>query len=242
MTGLDVDLHGAVGDLSIDVAFRAGGEVPLVIVGPNGAGKTSALMMILGGLPPRRGRVVLHGEALFDHDRGVDVPVEQRRIGYLPQRYALFPHLDVLGNVAYGVRAGSRDERRHHAREALRELDAAALAARRPAELSGGEMQRVALARALASRPHALLMDEPMAALDVSIRRDVRAFLSTRVRALGLPTVVVTHDLADAAALQGDMVVIEGGAITQAGRLSALAAAPATDFVRRFVAGPGHGP
>ena len=155
------------------------------IVGPNGAGKTSVLMMILGALAPRRGRVSSTARRCSTRARGVDVPVERRRIGFVPQRYALFPHLDVLANVAYGVAAPSRAERERGAREALAELDAAALAPRRPAELSGGEMQRVALARALAGRPRALLLDEPLAALDVSVRRDVRRFLAERLRALG---------------------------------------------------------
>jgi molybdate transport system ATP-binding protein len=236
MSALEVDVHGAAGPMAIDVAFRAAGA-PLVIVGPNGAGKTSALMMILGALAPRRGRVALDGAALYDDARAVDVPVERRRIGFLPQRYALFPHLDVLDNVAYGIRAPSRAERRRRAMDALAELDAAALAGRRPRQLSGGEMQRVALARALAGRPRALLLDEPLAALDVSVRRDVRRFLADRLRALAMPTVLVTHDLDDAEALDGDIVVIEAGAIVQAGRLADLAARPATEFVRRFVGG-----
>jgi len=208
-----------------------------LLVGPNGAGKTSVLMLILGALAPDRGRVSLDGAALYDRDARIDVPLERRRIGFVPQRYALFPHLDVLGNVAYGVPAPARAERDRRAREALAELDVAALAARRPAQLSGGEMQRVALARALAGRPRALLMDEPLAALDVSVRRDVRRFLADRLRALAMPTVLVTHDVADAEALDGDLVVIEGGAVVQRGRLADLAARPQTDFVRQFVAG-----
>jgi molybdate transport system ATP-binding protein len=239
MSGLDVDVGGSAGALAIDVAFSASADAPLLLVGPNGAGKTTALMMILGALAPARGRVSLDGAALFDRASGVDVPVERRRIGFVPQRYALFPHLDVLGNVAYGVRASSRDERETRAREALAELDASALAARPPAQLSGGEMQRVALARALAGRPRALLMDEPLAALDVSVRRDTRRFLADRLRALAIPTVLVTHDLADAEALDGDIVVIETGAVAQRGRIVDLVARPQTEFVRQFVASRG---
>jgi molybdate transport system ATP-binding protein len=232
--GLDVSIQGQVGALALDVAFVAG-AVPLVMVGPNGSGKTTALMMILGALRPRRGRVALGGVALFDGARGVDVPVERRRIGYVPQRYALFPHLSVLGNVAYGVVAASRAERLARAEETLRDLDASALAGRSPAQLSGGELQRVALARALAPRPGALLLDEPLAALDVAIRRDVRRFLAERVRAWSIPTVVVTHDRADAEALDGQVVVVERGAVAQRGRLADLAADPRTDFVRQLM-------
>jgi ABC-type sulfate/molybdate transport systems ATPase subunit len=147
MSALDVDVHGVAGAMAVDVAFRAAGA-PLLIVGPNGAGKTSTLMMILGALAPHRGRVALDGAPLYDHERRIDVAVERRRIGFVPQRYALFPHLRVLDNVAYGVQAPSRAERTRRAAEALAELDASALAERRPAQLSGGETQRVALARA----------------------------------------------------------------------------------------------
>ncbi len=236
MSVLEVALQGTAGALPIEIAFRAE-ATPLVLVGPNGAGKTRTLMMILGAARPSRGRVILGGQPLFDGERGLDLPVEQRRIGFLPQRYALFPHLDVLSNVGYGIAAPSREERRRLARELLRELDAEALATRRPAELSGGETQRVALARALASRPRALLLDEPLAALDVSLRRDMRRLLAERLRAWSLPTVVVTHDRADAEALDGQVVVLEAGAVVQRGPLAELAAAPATPFVKRLVSG-----
>ena len=171
-------------------------------------------MMILGALAPaRRAGQRWTARRCSTRARGVDVPVEQRRIGFVPQRYALFPHLDVLANVAYGLAGLARAARERSARDgARRELDAAALAARRPTELSGGEMQRVALARALASRPHALLMDEPLAALDVSVRRDVRRFLADRLRALGHADGGRDPRLADAEALDGDIVVIEAGA------------------------------
>ena len=232
MTALEVDLRAQAGAHALDIAFRTDVR-PLVLVGPNGAGKTSLLLAILGALPPRDGRVALGGATLYDRARAVDVPLERRRIGFLPQRYALFPHLDVLHNVAYGVAA--RGDRLARARQALRDLDVADLAERRPQTLSGGEAQRVALARALAARPQALLLDEPLAALDASVRREVRRFLSERLHAFGIPTVVVTHDRADAEALDGDVVVVEGGAVVQRGRLGDLAAAPATEFVRRFV-------
>ena len=234
MTGLEVEVQGIAGALAIELAFRTA-DAPLVVVGPNGAGKTRALMMILGASRPARGRVTLDGTPLYDGARALDVPIEARRIGFLPQRYGLFPHLDVLRNVAFGITGGPRAERLRLAQETLEEVDAAALAARRPADLSGGETQRVALARALAARPRALLLDEPLAALDVSIRRDMRRFLAARLRAWSIPTVVVTHDRADAEALEGDLVVLENGTVTQRGRLADLAAAPATAFVRQFL-------
>ena len=232
--GLEVEIQGRFRALSMDLALHAT-DAPIVVAGPNGAGKTTLLMAILGAETPARGHVTLDGVPLFDRARDVDVPVERRRIGYLPQRYTLFPHLAVLDNVAYGVPAVHRPERRRRAAETLAALGLASLAARRPAELSGGEAQRVALARARASEPRALLLDEPLAALDASVRREVRRFIAARVRALAIPAVVVTHDRADAEAFGGEVVVIERGAVVQRGPLAALAAAPATEFVRRFV-------
>jgi molybdate transport system ATP-binding protein len=237
---LEVELAGVIGSLTIALSFEAAAG-PTVIVGPNGAGKTSVLMMILGALPPRRGRVILDGAVLFDRAAGVDVPIERRRIGFVPQRYALFPHLDVLDNVGYGIEGRTRAERSQRALAALRGLGAEALATRRPDELSGGEAQRVALARSLAHEPRALLLDEPLAALDVGVRREVRRFLAEQLRNLAMPAVIVTHDRTDAEAFGGELIVIEAGAAVQRGHLSDLAARPATDFVRQFVQRPPPG-
>jgi molybdate transport system ATP-binding protein len=231
---LEVELHGMVGELQIELAFTAS-PGPVVIVGPNGAGKTSALMMVLGAATPRRGRVVVGGEVVFDRARKIDLPVERRGIGYLPQRFALFPHLSVLENVAYGVSGRTSTERRRQALASLRNLGAESLAARRPGELSGGEAQRVALARALARGPRALLLDEPLASLDAGLRVDVRIFLATHLLRLAIPTVIVTHDRADAEAFEGEVIVLERGAMVQRGPLPELAAHPKTDFVRQFL-------
>jgi len=235
---LIVELTGQVGTLSLALSLGARASTgPVVIVGPNGSGKTSALLSIVGALRPRGGRVVLGDEVLFDGARGIDVPVEQRRIGFVPQRYALFPHLDVLGNVLFGVGAGARPARVQAARAVLRDLGVEALAGRRIDTLSGGEAQRVALARALARRPRALLLDEPLAALDVGVRREVRQFLAGHLRALGIPTVIVTHDRADAEAFAGHMLVLEEGRVVQQGSLEALRAGPGTRFTRQFARG-----
>ncbi|HSS40513.1 MAG TPA: ATP-binding cassette domain-containing protein [Polyangia bacterium] len=233
MNALDVDIQGTVGALAVRATFCAA-ERPIVVMGPNGAGKTSLLLFIAGGLRPLGGRVALGDAPLFDAAAGVERPVEQRRIGFVPQRYALFPHLDVLGNVAFGI-PGPRAERLRRAREALNELEVGALGGRRPDQLSGGEMQRVALARALAARPGALLLDEPLAALDATVRRETRRFLADRLRAWSLPTVVVTHDPADAEALCGEILVLETGTVVQRGTLDELASAPATAFVAQLL-------
>ena len=233
MSRLRFDVAGGIGAFDLAVSLEIG-DTPLVLVGPNGAGKTTLLLMLLGALRPSRGRVELDGEALFDSARGIDVATEERGLGYVPQDYGLFPHMTVLGNVAFGLecrRRMSAAERRQRAFALLEALEVAPLAARYPRSLSGGEGQRVALARALASEPRALLLDEPLAALDASVRRQLRAFLPSRLASLDLPAIVVTHDPADAAAFGEDVAVIEAGRLVQRGTLETLRARPASAFV-----------
>lgn len=237
MSVLAIDVEARIGDLELSVHLETG-EGPIVLVGPNGAGKTSLLLLVLGALRPRRGRIRLDGEALFDAERGIDLPPEERGLGYVPQDYGLFTQMSVLGNVAFGLECRHRlrrAERRRRALALLEELEVAHLAQRSPASLSGGEGQRVALARALASAPRALLLDEPLAALDASVRRQLRDFLPERLKTLRLPAIVVTHDAADAAAFGADVAVLESGRLVQRGSLAELRARPATEFVRELV-------
>ncbi len=233
------------GALSIDVEL-AGDERPIALVGPNGSGKTTLLRAIAGAHRPMTGEVVVGDHVLFSTARSVDVPTEQRRLAYVPQGYGLFPHLRVVDNVAFGLSTGSgrrtRSARRALAIQALEELDCGHLAQRLPAKLSGGEQQRVSLARALVTAPQMLLLDEPLAALDVSSRRSVRAFLGRRLQALQRPSIVVTHDVRDVVALAATIWVIDAGQIVQCGDLAALAAAPANDFVAEFVDTRSHHP
>jgi molybdate transport system ATP-binding protein len=224
---LEIDLE-SVSPVAMRVRLSLGDE-PVALLGPNGSGKTTLLLMILGARPVARGRVELAGVTLYDSDRGVDLPVEARRLGYVPQRYALFPHLSVRENVAFGARdpAGVGP--------LLDKLEIAALADRVPSSLSGGEAQRVALARALAAEPLGLLLDEPLASLDVSAAKKVRAYLGATLRALRLPTLVVTHDPEEAAALAARVAVMEGGRIVQEGTLDELRAHPASRFVAELL-------
>jgi ABC-type sulfate/molybdate transport systems ATPase subunit len=234
---LGFDLEGRIGSLDLAVHLETG-DRPLVLVGPNGAGKTSVLLMVLGALRPLRGRVELDGEVLFDAERRIDLAPEERGLGYVPQDYGLFPHMTVIGNVAFGLECRHRlrrAERRERALALLEALDVGHLANRLPRSLSGGEGQRVALARALASEPRALLLDEPLAALDASVRRQLREFLPSRLAMLKLPAIVVTHDPADAAALGQDIAVIEAGRLVQRGTLRDLRERPATPFVAELV-------
>ncbi len=241
MTTLAVDVKASLDGFTLDVAMRASG--PTAVIGPNGAGKTTLLLLVLGILRPSAGRIALGERILFDVSRGRDVPTELRRLGYVPQSYGLFPHMNVLDNVAFAVcdlGRGGKAARRHRAMAVLETLEVDHLADRRPRELSGGEAQRVALARALAADPHALLLDEPLAALDPGVRERTRRLLGDRLRRLGIPSIVVTHDAADARALADGVVVLEAGKVVQAGSTDAVSASPATPFAQAFF-GTGSG-
>jgi molybdate transport system ATP-binding protein len=213
-------------DASADLTV-APGET-LALVGPSGAGKTTVLRVIAGLLRPQRGHVSLDRTVLLDTEQGVDVAPEHRRVGYLFQEYALFPHLDVLHNVRFGARDGRQVE------SLLERFRIGHLAKARVRELSGGERQRVALARALARDPAVLLLDEPLSALDTHTRAGVRAELRQLLDLLGLPTILVTHDFEDAATLAHRVGVISRGEILQVGSPGELVSVPADSFVASF--------
>lgn len=228
----------SLGSFSLDVEL-ATGKGPLVVIGPNGAGKTRLLSLLLGALPCDRGFIEVCGQVLLDTQHGLSVAVEDRRLGYVPQDYALFPHMSVRENVAFAVRASTRGSKTllgQRIEAALTNFGLSTLRARKVATLSGGERQRVALARALAIEPRALLLDEPLAALDLPARSQVRGFLAQTLRELALPTIVVSHEPEDARVLGHQIVVLESGRITQRGSWDELVRAPASSFVAAFVA------
>jgi ABC-type sulfate/molybdate transport systems ATPase subunit len=184
------------------------------------------LRAIAGLARPERGRIALDGHVLFDAAAKIDRPAEDRRVGYVFQEYALFPHMTVQQNVAYA--GGTR------AAETLDRLRIAALAKAYPGELSGGERQRVGLARALARDPDVLLLDEPMSALDTHTRAGVRAELRRTLDDLDLPVLLVTHDFQDAAVLADRVGVLVDGRLLQVGKPGELVAAPSDVFVASF--------
>ena len=232
---LHADVVVARGETRIAAAFDVAPGHPLAVIGPNGAGKSSVLAAIAGLVPLESGRVAIGARSV---DR---MPPERRRIGVLFQDYVLFPHLTVRDNVAFAARMrGSRAAARAAAEPWLDGYGLLALADRFPAQLSGGQAQRVALARALAAEPDVLLLDEPMSALDVEVRADMRAELATHVREFGGATVLVTHSPADAAALADSVLVLERGRVTQRGTLEELRASPATPYVERMLAASGE--
>jgi molybdate transport system ATP-binding protein len=226
MSSLEFQLTGRVGALTIDVSASITGT--MVIVGPNGAGKSTVLSMLLGTMPTTAGRVVASGTVLYDAGTGVEVPVEARGLAWVPAHSALFPHLSVGENVRFSVGCGrdatEQGGRQRSADALIEKLGLAPLLTRSVGALSAGERQRVALARALAANPRALLLDEPLAALDVAARAQVRRFLADWLRTLTIPSVVVTHDAEDARALGGTVGVLEAGRFTQVGTWESLAA------------------
>ena len=183
----------------LDVDFCA--SAPLTaLIGPSGSGKSQTIRAIAGAMEPDAGHIALDGKALFDDEAGIDLPPQLRRVGYVPQHYALFPHLDVAANVGFGLRDRRTPQSRERVAEMLATTGLSGLARRRPRALSGGQQQRVALARALILDPRILLLDEPFAALDEPARVSLRIELADLIARLGVHALLVTHDPDDLAA------------------------------------------
>jgi molybdate transport system ATP-binding protein len=231
---LRVDVRTRLGALELQLTLEVAPGECLALAGPSGAGKTSALRVAAGLLRPQHGLVVANGETWLDTERGIDVAPERRRCGYVFQEYALFPHLSAWQNVAYPVRAGSRASRRERALELLERFGLREHADTLPRTLSGGERQRVALARALARRPEVLLLDEPLSALDTRTRASAAHEVAAVLAEVQVPTLLVTHDFAEATQLGDRVGVIDAGRIVQEGSATELAAAPRSAFVADF--------
>lgn len=229
MTGIDLDV--TIPERDLRVAFDVPAGSVTALVGPNGAGKSSVLQAIAGLLRPAEGSVRVGGNEVTSGSRVV--PPHRRKVALLTQRPLLFPHLDVLDNVAFGPRAAGMTTTvaREVARHELDAVGCGGFAARRPGTLSGGEAQRVAIARALASRPEAILLDEPLASLDVEVAPEVRHWL--RLRLSGRTAVLVTHDVVDLWTLADRIVVLDSGRVVEAGPTESLLARPASAFLAR---------
>ncbi|HLH63964.1 MAG TPA: ATP-binding cassette domain-containing protein [Ktedonobacteraceae bacterium] len=244
---LKVNLQHRLGNFRLSVDF----QVPLnftVLFGFSGAGKSLTLRGLAGLLHPERGSISIAGEVLFDSASGVDLPPQERRVGYVPQHYALFPHLNVVGNILFALPhyihwPGSRKiDAAHKARldELLAALELEGLERRYPATLSGGQQQRVALARALMARPRLLLLDEPFNALDVSVRERLRDTLRQFQRHFAIPIVLVTHDHTEVQQLADQVVVLQQGQVAQVGSVQEIFLSPATSTVARLAGQDNH--
>jgi molybdate transport system ATP-binding protein len=234
---LDAEVRLTVGDFEEQLELAvADGEV-VAVLGPNGSGKSTLLRALAGLQPLSGGRIVLDGRVLDDPASNVLVPAELRPCAMVFQEYLLFPHLDTVANVAFGLRSQGRSKRDAN-REALAWLDRMELgdkAEAKPRELSGGQAQRVALARALATDPRLLLLDEPMAALDGPTRGSVRHQLRRHLGEFEGSCVLVTHDPLDAAAIADRLVIVEAGRLVQQGTLEAVTTRPRTNYVAQLM-------
>ncbi|MFL6025212.1 MAG: sulfate/molybdate ABC transporter ATP-binding protein [Marmoricola sp.] len=231
---MSLELGATLADRGLDASFAVGPGQTVALLGENGAGKSTLLSVAAGLLRPDRGRVVVDGDALLDTEAGIDVAPHRRGIALLAQDPLLFPHLNVLENVAFGPRSRgtARADAQRQAQHWLDEVGAGDLAGRRTGELSGGQAQRVAVARALAADPRLLLLDEPMASLDVEVtpalRQTLRRVLADRT------TVLVTHDVLDALLLADRVVVIENGRVVEDGDTRVVLTRPRSRFAARL--------
>jgi molybdate transport system ATP-binding protein len=234
MSALDARIVVSRGEqfrLDLELAIPEGRTVALL--GPNGAGKTTAVAAIAGLLPVDEGQIRLGEQVLDDPIADVFVPPEQRKLGLVFQDYLLFPHLTVLENVAFGLRSsGTGKVQAHHAARAwLAELEIGDLAEAKPADLSGGEAQRTAIARALITKPRLLLLDEPLAALDVTTRARLRRLLADHLDGFGGPRLLITHEPTEAFLLADEIHVLEQGRVTQTGTADDIRLRPRTPYI-----------
>jgi molybdate transport system ATP-binding protein len=234
---LRADVGRRLGPIDLQVQVEADDGETLAVLGPNGAGKTTLLRTLSGLLPLDRGSIVIDGIAVDEPESGVFVEPARRSVGVVFQEYLLFPHLSVLENVAFGLRSRGVPRKAARAR-ATAWLERVGLADRggdKPRQLSGGQAQRVALARALAPEPRLLLLDEPLAALDIGTRIELRRDLRAHLASFEGARVLVTHELLDAVALADRIVVLEEGRVAQHGTIPEVAARPRSRYVADLV-------
>ncbi len=229
---LQFDLEKHYGEFSLKIAGEVNGEW-LALLAPSGAGKSLALNLISGITRPERGYVRLNGEALFDSGKKINRPIRQRRIGYLFQDYALFPHLTVAANIAYGLPRGV--EARGETERWVNFFQLEGRERAYPGQLSGGQRQRVALARTLASAPRALLLDEPFSALDRRTRETLYREVARLKEELTLPVILVTHDFTEARLLGDKVAVLEEGRVLETGAKERIFARPRRHETARFL-------
>ncbi len=231
-----VELDARLAQREIDLRLRLRPGEVVALLGPNGAGKSTLVSLLAGLITPDSGRIVLDGRVLVDTDRGVWVPAHQRGVALLAQQAMLFPHLTAAANVAFGPRSQGRTRSGAAALATrwLQAVDAAELADRRPSQLSGGQAQRVAVARALAADPVLLLLDEPIAALDVAVAPAIRQLLRKVLRNTGRTAVLVTHDILDALALADRIIVLAAGRVAEDGPVRDVLSRPRSGFTARI--------
>ncbi len=234
---LRVSLDTHLNAFHLVLNFSARTEQTTVLLGESGAGKSTILRLLAGLLYPEQGHISLDDDIYFDSGQHIATAPQQRSIGYVFQDYVLFPHLSVFENVAFGLRAQhlSRAEVRLRVGEAMERVHLEGFAQRRPHQLSGGQQQRVALARALALKPRLLLLDEPLAALDIQTRREVRQELRTILSEVGITTVMVTHQYLEALLFGQHIVVLDAGSVIQQGGQRDLQEYPRSSYIAELI-------
>jgi molybdate transport system ATP-binding protein len=225
----------ATAPIPLDAELEVGAGELVALLGPSGSGKTTLLRTVAGLYRPSAARVTCNGEVWLDTSQGLDLAPQRRHVGLVFQSYALFPHLSALDNVAAALGHLPRADRPARARELLALVHLEGLEARRPAQLSGGQQQRVAVARALAREPSVLLLDEPFSAVDQMTRQRLQRELAALRRALRIPILLVTHDLAEAAALADRICILHRGRTLQAGPPAEVMQRPVSAEVARLV-------
>ncbi|MBA3396637.1 MAG: ATP-binding cassette domain-containing protein [Deltaproteobacteria bacterium] len=223
MSELRATIQLSRGEFALDVELACPPGITCVM-GPSGSGKSTILAVLAGLALPDRGKVTLGDQVWLDRARGIAVPVHERRLAYVFQGLALFPHMSGLHNVTYGMQHVPRADRPAKAQALLDRLGVGHLARRRPRTFSGGEAQRVALARAIARAPHVVLLDEPFSALDRELRAQLTSLVRELVAELGVPLVHVTHSVAEARLLADQVVRVERGQIVARGTVSEVLA------------------
>jgi molybdate transport system ATP-binding protein len=217
---LEIDIKSPMRDFELDVSLKVEEGEILMLMGENGCGKTTILNAVAGLLTPQKGEIVLDGRILFDSENRINLPPDERNVGYVFQNYALFPHMSIYDNVAFGLRSRrlSRQEVKARVEKQLETFDLWDMREAKASQISGGQKQRTALARALVIEPHLLLLDEPLSALDIMRQASMRRELRERVRDCGVPSVMVTHDPRDVATIGDRVCLVERGRVVKFSR------------------------
>jgi molybdate transport system ATP-binding protein len=215
---LEVNVQKKLGSFSINVAFLVKAPGITALFGPSGSGKTSVINMVAGLLKPDQGQISVNGNTVFDSRRGIDVPPNRRRLGYVFQDGRLFPHMSVKSNLTYGMKLTRKGEQGVSFDKAVDVLDLGTLLHRRPAKLSGGEKQRVAIGRALLTNPSVLLMDEPLSSLDEARKSEIIPFVLRMQKEFLIPALYVSHSTDEISSLADHVVVIQSGEVASNGK------------------------
>ncbi len=231
---LSVSIKKALpGGFLLDICWQASSGI-VVLFGPSGAGKSMTFRMLSGLVTPDSGEIVLAQQMLYSHARQINLSPQQRQVGYLFQHYALFPHMTASQNILYAHPDARSQAAQTELQALLSQFQLESIALARPAALSGGQRQRVALARALMRKPKWLLLDEPLSAVDLTVRRSIRAELKQLQRRLDIPMIIITHDLGEAFSMADRLIIYEHGRVVQCGTPEQILSNPVSTIISEW--------